>query len=100
MTDAELRIVRIYVEGRVQGVGYRAFFAQEAERLAVAGWVRNRFDGRVEAVAAGPAAAIEALLAAARRGPAYARIDRVREEPADETALGGRADRFRVAPSA
>lgn len=88
MSGAEVRIVRVYVEGRVQGVGYRAFFAQEAERLAVAGWVRNRRDGRVEAVVAGPPEAVGGLLAAAQRGPRLAQVDALDVAEAAAADLG------------
>jgi acylphosphatase len=81
------RIARIIVEGRVQGVGFRAFVAREAGRLGLAGWARNRRDGSVEILAAGPAPAVETLVAAARRGPPASRVNRLTVEDADETAL-------------
>lgn len=62
------------VSGRVQGVYYRASTQQEARRLAVAGWVRNRPDGNVEAWLEGAPDAVEALLAWMRRGPEGARV--------------------------
>ncbi len=73
MTTA--RIARqAVVSGRVQGVYYRASTQQQARRLAVAGWVRNRPDGSVEAWLEGAPDAVEALLAWMRRGPAGARV--------------------------
>ena len=73
MTTA--RIARqAVVSGRVQGVYYRASTQQQARRLAVAGWVRNRPDGSVEAWVEGAPDAVEALLAWMRRGPAGARV--------------------------
>jgi acylphosphatase len=67
MLTLELRIT-----GRVQGVGYA--LRDEANRLAVTGWVRNRRDGSVEALLQGPPAAVEALVAWARRGPAGSQV--------------------------
>jgi acylphosphatase len=71
---------RLRIEGRVQGVGYRAWMVREARRLGLSGWVRNRPDGSVEAVVAGPEPAVQALLTACRRGPAAARVDRIVED--------------------
>ena len=62
-------IVRhVVVQGRVQGVGYRAFVEDEAMRRQLRGWVRNRRDGSVEAVFAGPRPVVEAMIEACRRG--------------------------------
>ena len=73
---------RLSIRGRVQGVGYRASLTREAERLGVAGWVRNRFDGSVEAVVAGHAERVDALIAWAHRGPAAAAVIAVEVEEA------------------
>lgn len=93
--------MRIRVEGRVQGVGFRAFVARAAARLKLAGWVRNRSDGAVEIVAAGPRTAIDELALAARRGPPAARVDALRLEEADEWDLqeGARNKGFFEAPT-
>lgn len=65
------------IHGRVQGVWFRESMRAEAERLGVAGWVRNTSDGTVEAVIQGSAAAVEALLEWAHVGPPMARVDRI-----------------------
>ncbi len=90
------RVVRFFVAGRVQGVGFRAFLIREANAAGLIGWARNRSDGSVESLAAGPEAAIDAFLDAARLGPWAARVDRLWLAPADETELAG-ADGFDMA---
>jgi acylphosphatase len=70
---------RLVIEGRVQGVGYRDWVLREATRLGLSGWVRNRADGRVEAVITGPEPAVAALLSLCRRGPTLARVDALEE---------------------
>ena len=77
------------IEGRVHGVGYRDWLVQEASRLGLYGWVRNRRDGSVEAVVAGDAAAVQELLTLCRRGPALARVDRITESFAEPPAEPG-----------
>jgi acylphosphatase len=61
----------------VQGVGYRAWVASEVQARQLRGWVRNRRDGAVEAVFAGPSADVAAMLEACRTGPALARVARI-----------------------
>jgi acylphosphatase len=79
--NAEI-IRRIIVTGRVQGVGFRAFVAREAKHRRAEGWVRNRRDGKVEAVFAGAATVIDDLIAACRMGPIGARVTDIIETQA------------------
>jgi acylphosphatase len=65
---------RLLIRGRVQGVWYRESMRMEAEALGVAGWVRNRLDGTVEAHVEGPAGAVDALVRWAWRGPEHAEV--------------------------
>lgn len=65
------------IHGRVQGVGYRWSLCATAIALGLAGWVRNRHDGSVEALIEGPPEAVDALTQWARRGPPEARVERV-----------------------
>lgn len=83
------RVVRFFVTGRVQGVGFRAFLIHEANALGLAGWARNRLDGSVEALAAGPEEAVAAFVAAARRGPPASLVQSLREAPAEAAELAG-----------
>jgi acylphosphatase len=61
--------VRVRIEGRVQGVGFRAFVERQARARGLDGFVRNRRDGGVEAVFAGAASSVEDMIAECRRGP-------------------------------
>jgi acylphosphatase len=74
----------VEVTGRVQGVGFREFIRTIAQRLGIAGWVRNREDGSVEVAASGNPSQIETLLAAVRRGPAGGNVLEMRTLPIDE----------------
>jgi acylphosphatase len=80
-------ICQVMIRGRVQGVGYRAFVEATALELGLRGWVRNRRDGSVEALFAGPAATVETMLTRCRRGPSAARVEAVVEEPAHHDTL-------------
>jgi acylphosphatase len=93
-------IRHVVFSGRVQGVGFRAFVAGEAARTGVEGWVRNRRDGTVEAVFSGIPDAVEAAVAACRKGCHGSRVDKVdmRDGDAETLALRGN-DRFAVLPT-
>jgi acylphosphatase len=91
----------VMVRGRVQGVGYRAFVDHEARARNLEGWVRNLRDGSVEALFAGPADVVAAMIAACRRGPSPARVDAMQEETGNSDALNLRraGERFSVLPT-
>lgn len=71
------RTVTVRIEGRVQGVYYRAWTEQTATSLGLDGWVRNRGDGSVEAVFSGPTDKVDAMLAACAGGPPDAKVTNV-----------------------
>jgi acylphosphatase len=73
--------LRLRIEGRVQGVGFRAWLEREARSRGLRGWVRNRHDGGVEALLIGESAAVEAVTAACRNGPRLARVIDVARSP-------------------
>ena len=97
-----MRFVRLTIQGRVQGVGFRAFVEDEAYARRLEGWVRNRRDGAVEAVVAGDERLIDEMIEACRRGPSVAHVDRVDVEEVDARELGKRApgERFSVIQTA
>ena len=72
------RTVHVRVEGRVQGVGYRAWVVDAAGSLSLDGWVRNRRDGAVEAVFGGAPDQVADMLKQCERGPSLARVTQVR----------------------
>lgn len=76
------------IRGRVQGVGFRMYMQREAQRRGLAGWVRNRQDGSVEAVAQGPREAVDTLVEWARRGPPSARVTDVQVSAASGSYTG------------
>ena len=94
-------IRQVTIRGRVQGVGYRAWVEHRARAHGLEGWVRNRRDGSVEALFAGPADVVADMVALCRRGPPSARVEGVQEEPASSDALDVRraGERFSVLPT-
>ena len=83
-------IAYVIVRGLVQGVGYRAFVEDEAAIFGLEGWVRNRRDGSVEAVIAGDAEDVAAMIEACRKGPLSARVDGVEQREGTRDQLGQR----------
>ncbi|MBD9392804.1 acylphosphatase [Acidovorax sp. ACV01] len=67
----------LLIRGHVQGVSYRWSMVQAAHQRGLQGWVRNRLDGSVEALATGPAEAVQSLIDWAHQGPPHARVDGV-----------------------
>lgn len=79
--------VHLFISGKVQGVYYRAYTREVAERLGIKGWVRNLPDGRVEVVAEGDESALKNLIAWCWEGPPLAKVEYVEEiweEPTGE----------------
>ena len=88
----------VTIRGRVQGVGYRAWVERQAGAHGLEGWVRNRRDGSVEAVFAGPADIVADMVTSCRQGPPSAGVDTVDDQPARSDALHLRraGERFSV----
>ncbi len=78
-----MKRVRLRIQGRVQGVGYRDWSAGQARRLGLDGWVRNRADGAVEMALSGPDEVVDGMVDRCRRGPSAAQVSRV--DVADES---------------
>ena len=94
-----MTVVRhVVVRGLVQGVGYRAFVEQNALRLGLEGWVRNRRDGAVEAVFSGTEAAVAEIIAACRHGPRGAAVESVDSADGEAESLAARraGERFSI----
>jgi acylphosphatase len=83
-----MRGAHVIITGRVQGVGFRFWVEAEAVSRGLAGWVRNRHDGSVEAVFYGETLAVEAVLEACWTGPAMARVTGVTITDSDEQPSG------------
>ena len=92
-----MKSVRVVITGRVQGVWFRGWTQQEARARGLAGWVRNRRDGAVEALFQGADEAVEAMVAACREGPPYAHVAAVDRF---EAAAGGGGSDFEIRPTA
>jgi acylphosphatase len=94
-------IRRVVIRGRVQGVGYRVWTEDTALDLGLDGWVRNRRDGSVEAVLAGPEDTVARMIEACRRGPSSARVEAVdvADASAADLALRRPGERFSHLPT-
>lgn len=92
---SERSTLRLAIRGRVQGVGFRYAMVEQAGRLGVSGWVRNRRDGSVESVVQGTAEAVEAMRRWAGHGPPGAAVTGVEVAPAE-----GDFEEFELRPTA
>ncbi|MDA0231514.1 MAG: acylphosphatase [Proteobacteria bacterium] len=86
----------VRITGRVQGVWYRGWNCDEAVQRGLRGWVRNRVDGSVEALFAGPVGSVEQMIKACWQGPPAAEVVKIEVEAADTPGQGG----FEQRPSA
>jgi len=96
MTENERGRVHARVRGRVQGVGFRAFVVDTAERLGLTGWVRNVGWDAVETVAEGERAALDSFIEALKAGPRMSRVEECRRE---EEIPTGEFSRFEMRSS-
>jgi acylphosphatase len=96
MSEADEIAVRVTIEGRVQGVWYRGWAADQATELGLRGWVRNRRDGTVEAVFAGPKEVVRLMIERCREGPPAASVKGIEERPETDPVGPG----FRQLPTA
>ncbi len=85
--------IRLIITGLVQGVGFRWWARDQARRLGLDGWVRNRADGAVELIAAGPPQSVEPLAAACQKGPSAATVVSVERSQAIDPGPVGFAAR-------
>ena len=87
MEQKDTKRIGVRIEGRVQGVGFRWFVLREAQRLGLAGWVRNADDGAVEVRAEGPAAAIARFELQLEHGPPAAQVMQLTQLPENNELL-------------
>ncbi len=93
---SEMVGVHIIIEGRVQGVGFRYFTREQAQKLHLTGWVRNTFDGQVEAYAEGVQEDLNIWLSHLQRGPRSAFVSNIKKE---WTFPQGKFKTFQVVPT-
>lgn len=80
-----IKRAHVYISGRVQGVFFRAWVLDNARGLGLRGWVRNRFDGSVEAVFEGPPETVDLMVKKCHDGPDHARVDTVLDDYSEAT---------------
>jgi acylphosphatase len=93
MVSGDRERAHIYVSGQVQGVFFRDSAREKAEQLGLAGWVKNRPDGRVEAVFEGPQDKVREMIQWCEEGPSHATVESV---DADFEDPGGDLEGFEV----
>lgn len=89
MTEDDITSLRLVIEGFVRAVGYRNYVIDEANRLGLDGWIRNRTNGTVEALVSGETKKVELFAQACMRGPAGARVKSVEMHNAEPPAERG-----------
>jgi acylphosphatase len=94
---ADLERLHAWIDGHVQGVGFRYFVREQAAAMPITGWVRNLHDGRVEMIAEGKREDLDKLLTAVKQGPRASHVIEVRTEWG---TAKGEFDSFRVQPTA
>ena len=82
MANEEREIKRLRIRGTVQGIGFRVWVEREALALGLKGWVRNRLDGAVEVLLAGPPGAVAQMIERCWKGPPLAKIESIDIEDA------------------
>ncbi|MBS3089035.1 acylphosphatase [Candidatus Pacearchaeota archaeon] len=75
------KAIRLFIQGTVQGIFFRQFIKEHAEKNKVAGFLRNLEDGRVEIFLEGNTENVDAMAAVCRRGPSHSNIRNVEEKP-------------------
>lgn len=89
MSTSSAQTILARIEGRVQGVWYRAWTVEQATARGLRGWVRNRADGSVEALFHGPVHVVEDMLKACHQGPPAAEVSAIHTEIAAEVPPAG-----------
>lgn len=76
-SESVIKRAHVFIEGRVQGVGFRHFTKTKARKMNLNGWVKNRSDGRVEAVFEGPKEQVMNMVEKCQKGPGAAKVQNV-----------------------
>ena len=91
------RSVQVRISGNLQGCAYRDWTEKNAQMLGLAGWVRNRCDGSVEAMFAGPDSSVDEMIARCKEGPQLAKVQKV---DILKEGCGRFSDEFDILPTA